>query len=177
VQAVGIHSLKKLACALKVATIKPTAPDWKDGRFIRMQTAQQLGARNHELHRLIAAAYGLSMQAISGGPPWTDSDHYDILGKTPGDVRPNLDEQMAMLRSLLADRFKLTFHRDQKEMSIYALTVARNGPKLKETTTSPDATPEGPPPLVFVVSPGLLRMPARYATMLVIDHIERPSDN
>jgi uncharacterized protein (TIGR03435 family) len=46
----------------------------------------------------------LSPSAISGGPAWVDSEHYDIVAKAPNQVRPNLDEQMAMLRKLLADR-------------------------------------------------------------------------
>ena len=70
-----------------------------------------------------------------------------------------------MLRKLLADRFKLTFHREQKELSIYALSVAKGGSKLKETTASPDASPEGPPPLIFVVSPQLIRLPGRNASI------------
>ncbi len=101
-----------------------------------MESTHQLVARNHALNTLIAAAYNLSTKAISGGPAWIESDHYDILAKAPGEVRPNLDEQMAMLRKLLADRFKLTFHREQKELSIYALTVAKSGKtgsKLKES--------------------------------------------
>lgn len=36
---------------------------------------------------------------------------------------------------------------------------------MKDSTTSPDATPEGPPPLVFVLSPEGARLPARYATI------------
>jgi len=149
----------------EVATIKPTPPDWTGGRFIRMQTAQQFVARNHGLNTLIAAAYNISPQAISGGPKWLITDHYDVLAKTPGDVRPNLDEQMSMLRNLLADRFKLASHFEQKELPIYALSVAKNGPKLKESTVAPDASPEGPPPLIFVLSPEVARLPARYATM------------
>lgn len=153
----------------EVATIKPTPPDFR-GRFIRMESAHQFVAKGHALNTLIAAAYNLSPKAISGGPAWIDSDHYDILAKAPGEVRPNLDEQMAMLRKLLADRFKLTFHREQKEMSIYALTVAKsesrkNGSKLKESAVSPDDTPIGPPPLIFVVTPPVVRLPGRYATM------------
>jgi uncharacterized protein (TIGR03435 family) len=149
----------------EVATIKPTAPDWSGGRFIRMQSAHQFIAKNHALKTLIAAAYNLSPHAISGGPAWLDSDRYDILAKTPGEIRSNLDEQMSMLRQLLADRFKLTFHREQKQLPVYALTIAKSGPKLKETALSPDAFPEGPPPLIFVVSPQLVRLPGRYATM------------
>jgi len=151
--------------AFEVATIKLTPLDWSGGRFIRMQTAHRFVARNHALKTLIAAAYNLTPRAISGAPRWVDSDHYDILAETPGEVRPNLDEQMAMLRRLLSDRFNLTFHREQKEFSIYALTVAKNGPRLKESTISPDAAPEGPPPLIFVVSPQSLHLPGRNATM------------
>jgi uncharacterized protein (TIGR03435 family) len=149
----------------EVATIKPTPPDWSGGRFIRMQSAHQFVAKNHALKTLIAAAYNLSPRAIAGGPAWLGSDRYDILAKTSGELRPNLDKQMSMLRQLLSDRFKLTFHRGQKQLPVYALTIAKNGSKLKETELSPDAFPEGPPPLIFVVSPQLVRLPARYATM------------
>jgi uncharacterized protein (TIGR03435 family) len=150
--------------SFEVAAIKPSGPDVK-GRFIRMQSANQFVARNHAVKTLVAAAYNLSPRAISGGPAWADSDHYDILARTPGEVRPDLNEQMSMLRQLLADRFKLTFHREPKELSIYALTVARNGPKLKPAVISLDTPPGGPPPLIFVLSPQGAALPGRSATM------------
>jgi len=148
----------------EVASIKKADADAR-GRFIRMQTAHQFYAHNHALKTLIAAAYDVSVQAISGGPAWVESEHYEILAKAPNDVRPNLKEQNAMLRALLADRFKLTFHREQKELSVYALTIAKGGSKLKESTVSPDASPEGPAPLMFTVMPDAVRLPARYASM------------
>jgi uncharacterized protein (TIGR03435 family) len=151
--------------SFEVATIKPTPPDWTGGRYIRMLSTQQFVARGHGLNTLIAAAYNLSPQLISGGPRWIVDDHYDVLAKTPGDIRPNLEEQMAMLRNLLAARFNLAFHRERKEFSIYALTIAKNGPKLKDSTVSPDAAPEGPPLLAFVLSPQLVRLPGRYVSM------------
>jgi uncharacterized protein (TIGR03435 family) len=150
--------------AFEVATIKPTGPN-PTGRWIRMQSANRFEARNHAVRTLIAAAYDLSPQAISGGPAWVDSDHWDILAKAPGDVRPDLGEQMSMLRQLLSERLKLVFHREAKELPIYTLSVSKGGSKLKDSSISPDATPEGPPPLVFVLSPTLARLPARYATM------------
>lgn len=148
----------------EVASIKPTAPGAM-GRWIRMRSANEFAAQSHALKTLIAAAYNVSPQAVLGGPPWVESDHYDIVARTPGTVRPNLNEQMAMLRKLLADRFQLAFHREEKEMHVYALTVARGGAKLKESTVDPEAAPQGPPPLIFVVSPQLVRLPGRYATM------------
>lgn len=160
--------------SFEVATIKPTPPDWTGGRFFRMQTANQFVARGYPLRVLISAAYNLNPKAVSGGPAWIDAERYDILARTPGEVRPNLDQQMAMLRKLLADRFNLSFHREKKEMPFYALTVAKNGPKLRESAKSPASTganPEGPPPLVFVLAPDVVRVPARDATTTELTYI------
>src|ERR1035437_9518523 len=148
----------------EVASIKPTPPS-AGGRWIRMLSTNEFAAKNHAVKTLIAAAYDLNPQAILGGPTWVESDRYDIVARTPGGVRSTLNEQMLMLRKLLADRVRLTFHREEKEMRVYALTVARGGPKLKESTLSPDQSPQGPPPLIFVVSPQLVKLPGHYATM------------
>jgi uncharacterized protein (TIGR03435 family) len=68
---------------------------------------------------------------------------------------------MLMLRSLLADRFKLTFHREQKEFSIYVLDVAKSGPKLKKSAEPPD----DPAALISTVYPQRILLPARNTTM------------
>ena len=152
--------------AFEVATIKPTAPDWSGGRYIRMKTAHELEARNHALKTLLAAAYDLSPQAISGVPEWSEAEHYDIIAKTPGEARPTLDQQMAMLRRLLDERFHLVYHREPKEMAIYSLTVAKGGARLREPAAPANATPEGPPALAFVIYPGVgAKLPARNATV------------
>jgi uncharacterized protein (TIGR03435 family) len=154
------------AQTFEVATVKPSTLDVSAGRFMRMQTANQFLARNYPPRILISAAFNLSPQAITGGPEWIDSDRYEIVAKTPGDVRPTLDEQMAMLRKLLAERFGLTIHRAPKELPIYSITIAKNGLVMKESTVSPDATPEGPPPLVFVIYPmEVVKLPGRSATV------------
>jgi uncharacterized protein (TIGR03435 family) len=151
--------------AFEVATIKPAVDS--PGRYIRMQSVNRFYAKGFTLNALVAAGYSLTPRAISGGPAWTDSDRYDILASTPGDVQPNLDEQMAMLRKLLTDRFQLTFHREPKELPIYAITVAKGGPKLKESTALPGTLPE----LINVVYPeekgGVhILLPARNATVV-----------
>ena len=102
-----------------------------------MQSVNRFYATGFTLQALVAAAYSLTPRAISGGAAWTDSDRYDILASTPGDVQPNLDEQMAMLRRLLIDRFQLDFHREPKELPVYAITVAKGGSKLKPSATPP----------------------------------------
>jgi uncharacterized protein (TIGR03435 family) len=147
--------------AFEVATIKATDPDAKAGRYIIMQGNHRFVEKSYTLKLLIAAAYDLNPRTISGGPAWLESDHYDILAETPGEVRPTHEEQMSMLRSLLADRFKLAFHREQKEFSIYELEVAKNGPKLKASTAPPD----DPPALISTVYPQRIVLPARNVTM------------
>ncbi|HUZ94492.1 MAG TPA: TIGR03435 family protein, partial [Edaphobacter sp.] len=105
--------------AFEVATIKPVEPADKTPQYITMQGQHRFVEKYYTLKLLIAAAYNLNPKTISGGPSWIDSNRFDILALTPGDVRPTRDEQMSMLRNLLTDRFKLAFHREQKEFSIF----------------------------------------------------------
>ena len=147
--------------AFEVATIKPVEPGAEKGRYIIMQGTNRFVEKDYTLMRLIGAAYDLSPKVISGGPAWMDSDHYDIVAITPGAKLPTHDEQMAMLRNLLADRFKLTFHREQQEFSIYVLEVAKGGPKLTKST----APESNPAQLISTVYPQRIHLPARNATM------------
>ncbi len=68
--------------------------------------------------------------AISA-PDWLNFERYDIAAKYP--VGTPLDQVRVMLQNLLADRFKLKMHRESKELPIYALVAAKNGPKLTES--------------------------------------------
>jgi uncharacterized protein (TIGR03435 family) len=147
--------------AFEVATIKPVESDAKAGRYIKMDGTHRFVEKDYTLKLLIAAAYDLNPRTISGGPGWVEADHYDILAETPGEVRPTHEEQMSMLRNLLADRFKLSFHREQKEFSIYVLGVAKSGPKLRESA----APPGDPAALISTVYPQRIVLPARNATM------------
>jgi uncharacterized protein (TIGR03435 family) len=142
------------------AVIRPADTETK-GRFIIMQGTHRFVGKYYTLKLLIAAAYDLNPREISGGPAWVEADHFDILAITPGDVRPTHYEQMTMLRTLLSDRFKLTFHREQKVFSIYQLELASGGPKIKLSTAPPD----DPPALISTVYPQKIELPAHNATM------------
>jgi uncharacterized protein (TIGR03435 family) len=127
-----------------------------------MQGAHQFVVRNYTLKYMIATAYSVTLRTISGGPSWIDSDPYDILAAIPDEVRPSFENQMLKFRTLLADRFQLSFHTEQKEFSVYALRAAKNGLKLKESATPLDHQAR----LAFQVFPGdFIHLPARNATM------------
>jgi len=93
---------------------------------------------------LVVQAYGLRGYQVNA-PNWLKDVRYDIVAKLPDGASP--DQAQQMLQSLLEDRFKLTYHRDSKEFSVYALIAGKDGPKLTEPPPSFDpATKRGPRP-------------------------------
>jgi uncharacterized protein (TIGR03435 family) len=90
----------------------------------------QVVFENVPLRECIGFAYGIVDQdyAISG-PAWLNSERYDIVAKAPADT-PR-ERVLLMLQALLAERFKLELHRESKELRVYALVVAKGGPRLQ----------------------------------------------
>ena len=130
----------------EVASIKPSGTD--DRRtMMQIQPGGALRMTGTTLKMLLAFAYDVREFQIFGGPGWISTDRYDIMAKTgdapvsdtPDDLRKMTDEQRRTvgeqmrerLRALLAERFRLTIHRENKEQSVYALVVAKNGSKLQ----------------------------------------------
>lgn len=72
-------------------------------------------------------AYGVQRAQVVG-PELLTSERWDITAKSDGAV--SKDAMKEMMRSLLAERFGLTFHKEKRELKAYALEVAKNGPKL-----------------------------------------------
>jgi uncharacterized protein (TIGR03435 family) len=83
---------------------------------------------NATLKNCITKAYGVPPYLISGGPGWLASERYDIDAKA-ATAAPRA-QLMLMLQTLLEDRFQLKVHLETKEQPIYALVVAKNGPKI-----------------------------------------------
>jgi len=100
-------------------------------------SGQRLNAEAMSLNNLITYAYDLKSYQVLGAPSWADSknldcDRYDVSAKAEGDGPINQKQAKAMLQTLLAERFRLRFHREMRDMPVYALVVAKGGPKLKE---------------------------------------------
>ena len=125
----GVATPTAQAPAFEVATIKPTPPDFQ-GRFVTTR-GRQYTVRNYTARDLLVTAFRLNRSAILGGPRWIETDKYDIDAVTTGDELPSRDAQAVMLRELLRVRFNLAFHLEERDVPLYALVVARNGPRLK----------------------------------------------
>ena len=139
-----------------VATIKPNISG-QPGKLLTVK-GRQVITINTTANDLLNFAYDLHARQIIGGPSWLESDHYDVTGQPVGQGLPSLPQMRAMLRQLMTDRFKLAFHREQREMSVYAITVANGGPKM----TKNDSNPNGLPGLLFR---GLGVLPGTNATV------------
>jgi uncharacterized protein (TIGR03435 family) len=142
--------------AFDAAAIKPSDPA-AQGKGFRVRGREFL-TMNTSLSDLITFAYGLHARQIAGGPAWVESEKYDLTAKPEGEGQPNDKQWKIMIQKLLADRCKLTFHRDKRELSVYAITVGKTGPKL----TKSEGNPSGLPGLFFR---GLGNLPAQNATM------------
>jgi uncharacterized protein (TIGR03435 family) len=123
----------------EVATIKPAPPDAQNSPY-RVRPGQ-VEILNRSLAGLIQEAYNLHSSQIAGAKGWIDSERYDILGKPAAAGVPNLEQLRQMLRNLLADRFQLKFHMEEKEMPVYAITIGKAG--QHKLTPSPVQRPLG----------------------------------
>jgi uncharacterized protein (TIGR03435 family) len=119
-----------------VVTIKPSKPD-QQGKGFGFR-GRQMRTINTNLNDLITFAYNLHVKQLIGAPDWFATDHFDIDGVPDVEGQPNSKQMKLLVQSVLTDRFKLTFHHDQKELSVYALTVGKSGAKLTETTHKPN---------------------------------------
>jgi uncharacterized protein (TIGR03435 family) len=142
--------------AFEVATIKLSNPD-TPGKLFTMRGRQVLTI-NTTLTDLIVFAYDLHAKQITGGPEWAGMQKFDVTGQPEAPGIPSIVQLRGMIRQLLTDRFKLAFHRDRRDMPVYAIVVGPNGHKL----TKNDTNPNGLPGLVFR---GLGVLPVSNATM------------
>ena len=111
--------------AFEVASIRLHDSDDRQIMMV-LQPGGRLVATNVSLRHVIRTAFQLQDDQIVGAPSWLDTDRFDINAKAPDDTRP--EQIVSMLRTLLADRFKLTTRRDMREIPVLALErVKRDG--------------------------------------------------
>jgi uncharacterized protein (TIGR03435 family) len=86
---------------------------------------------------LIATAYGVDASTVQGGPIWLERDRFDVIAKAPATTPPATVK--LMLRSLLADRFKLVLHNGSQPLPAFVLTAGKGPPKLKPAEAAGDS--------------------------------------
>lgn len=131
----------------EVASVKP-APKGLSYSSLRTLPGGRLHAENLTVSDLIISAWRLQHFQITGGPAWIHDVGFNIEAK--GDANATRPEMLKMLQPLLEDRFQLKFHRETRELPVYALTLQHGGEKLPAPKEGgcikPDpAAPPSPP--------------------------------
>lgn len=133
----------------ETASIKPSPPETRCGT-IEPLPGGGLRIECLALKTILTWAYDVQDYQVSGGPPWVASERWNILAKPavldsppdgPAEYEKMNDQQRGRymhlvrqrLQSLLAERFQLVLRHEMREQTAYALTVAKNGPKMKES--------------------------------------------
>jgi uncharacterized protein (TIGR03435 family) len=134
----------------EVASLRASPPEAQCG-MIQAMPGGGLKVECLSLSFLVAYAYDVQTDQISGGPAWIESKRWNILAKpNPGEARPDgpaayeqmNDEQRRVhaslakhrLRALLEERFKLILNKEIQQRTVYALEIGKRGPHLKEAT-------------------------------------------
>lgn len=123
----GAITLCGQAPTFEAASIKPGDPS-DNGSGWHSRPGYMV-IQNQSLRGLMRIAYHLNEGQVTGGEKWVDADRFEIEARAKGP----LDEKdmLPMLQTLLADRFKLAFHKEPKPFPGYALTVAKGGLKMQ----------------------------------------------
>jgi uncharacterized protein (TIGR03435 family) len=134
------------APAFEVASVKVSAPLPNGVMMFRIGTPKQIdpGRIDYQgisLKALVASAYGVKEYQVEG-PQWLDGERYDVIATIPKGA--DQEQVKLMTQALLAERFKLTLHRESKPLAVYTLSVGKDGAKLKEV--EPSTLPATPPP-------------------------------
>jgi uncharacterized protein (TIGR03435 family) len=124
----------------EVASVKPAAPAAAGQVPVGLHIdGSQMSFRFLSLQDYIVMAYNIKKHQIVA-PDWLATERYDIQGKVPAGVVPDKmrDRMREMLQVLLEERFKLKYHKETRELPVYALVVNKGGLKLKETPADPE---------------------------------------
>jgi uncharacterized protein (TIGR03435 family) len=115
--------------SFEVATIKPADPNrTTGGGFI--VGGHRIIIQSQTVNDLISLAYAVHPKQIADGPAWLGTEKFDIEGQADQPGVANLHQIQEMLQKLLENRFALKLHRDKRDLSIYAIKLAKGGPKM-----------------------------------------------
>jgi uncharacterized protein (TIGR03435 family) len=113
--------------AFEAATIKPSVD--RPGHSGSHGRTGMIVLTGQTLKGLICNAYQVRDFQVSGGPRWIDGDRFDVNAKAAGAEEGR--QLLAMLQTLLADRFQLVIHHEQKIAPAFALVLMKSGLKIK----------------------------------------------
>jgi uncharacterized protein (TIGR03435 family) len=129
-------SAEEKRLTFEVASIKPAKPGEGGASITPKPAGQGYDAQGATVRMMISVMYRMPIAKVAGGPSWLDDDLWDVEAKA--DRAYSLDDLHKMFQNLLADEFKLKFHKESREGPVYALMVDKSGLKMKVNDSPQD---------------------------------------
>ena len=122
--------------SFEVVSIRPSGPG--EHRWSLKDSGDRMSLTGVNARTLVADAYGKDLPNVVGGPAWIDSEQYDVAAtfgnsdaaKLTPYSKDRMDQIYLLLRTAMAQRFGLKIHHETREVPVYALVLAKGGPKF-----------------------------------------------
>ena len=121
----------------EVATVRPSDPNDTAGQHFRPSGRHEL-MLDTTVEEFLLLGYSLQKSQIAGLPDWAKTQKWDVDGVTTIEGQPNWPQLQVLARKILAQRFGLKFHHEQRKLAVYALMVGKGGPKMTPNTSDPN---------------------------------------
>ena len=121
----------------EVVAVKPDDPDSAEAGFWIHDRGLEIKGKTAE--QLLLYGYGLHESQVLNAPDWMRAERWHVAGVAGVPGQPNRKQMERLVRKLLTERFGLVMHHEQREMRVFALAVAKGGPKMATSTDDPNA--------------------------------------
>jgi len=119
-----------------VVTVRPSDPDGQFGGY--QVEGRDVLVRRKTVQSMLLYAYTLHKSQLANAPDWIRTELWDAKGYADVPGQPSREQMQALVRKLLAERFGLVMHMEQRNSSVYMLTVAKGGAKMAASNGDPN---------------------------------------
>jgi uncharacterized protein (TIGR03435 family) len=120
----------------EVVTVRGADPNTRNAGF--NVHGHEVAIERKTVEAMLVYGYGVHKRQLANVPDWVKTELWDAQGIANLPDQPNHQQMQSLVRKLLAERFGLKLHQEQREMPVFALTVAKSGAKMEKSTGDPN---------------------------------------
>lgn len=120
----------------EVATVRPSDPNDNGHQHISLR-GRHVMLLDHTVDDILLIGFGVQKGQLVGEPDWAKTERWNVDGVPDVEGEPSMRQLQEMMQKILVERFGLKLHHEQREMPVFALTVAKGGPKMTPNLSDP----------------------------------------
>jgi uncharacterized protein (TIGR03435 family) len=126
----------------EVVTVRPLDPNDPHPGSSIMVRGREFVIENKTVETMLLFGYGVHQSQIAGAPDWMRTERWYVKGVPDAAGHPSLKQMQTLTRKVLVERFGLQMHTEQRELPVYAITVAKGGEKIAKSAGDPSGVPQ-----------------------------------